>query len=259
MAKALPIPKPLPPDAGGRFERRLSHRYFVRCHMAVILAAVTASGVLASKGLLELGVHSLRLRYPLAVSFSYLVFLGLVRVWIWYVTLHSPSAPTLGSLDPTGGGGGFSGGGGDGFAGFGGGSSGGGGASDTWDAAVSEAAPAPSKGSGWLPSLDLDLDADDGLVILLLVALVLGILGGAGYLVYAAPQILPEAAWQAVLATTLTRVSKEEHHDWMRGVLRSTWLSFSVVLVLAGALGWAAHRHCPSATKLAEVFHCVLQ
>jgi hypothetical protein len=45
----------------------------------------------------------------------------------------------------------------------------------------------------------------------------------------------------------------------MRGVLRSTWIPFAIVLVLAGAVGWEAHHHCPSATRLVEVFHCAVQ
>lgn len=264
-----------------RYERRLAHDYFVRFHMSLILAAVTASGVLASKGLLELGVHSLRLRYPVAVLVSYLVFLLLVRLWIWYVSLRSGAIAGIQNLNAgkSGGGGswdgslgfgsGSSGGGGggvsEGFARFGGGSSGGGGASDVWEpnapvAFVSEPAPSPSTSSGWFPKLDFDFDfdGDGGFVLVLLALLVVGILGAGGYLVYAAPQILPEAAWQALLAGTLTRISKEEHHDWMSGVLRSTWIPFAIVLILAAFLGWEAHHYCPAAPRLIDVFHCAI-
>lgn len=68
-----------------RFKQRILHGYFVRIHMGLILTAVTASGLLASKGMLMAGVLSLRFRYPVAILCSYLVFLGLVRIWIWYV------------------------------------------------------------------------------------------------------------------------------------------------------------------------------
>jgi len=254
-----------------RYERRIAHDYFVRVHMSLILAAVIASGVLASKGLLDLGVHSLRLRYPIAVLSSYLVFLLLVRLWIWYVSLRSGAVTRRSSsgsgswdeaLDFDGGGSGGSGGG---FRGFGGGSSGGGGATSSWDSEapatfVSEPAPAPvsSGSSSWFPKLDFDFDGDGWVVLLLLAALVLAIVGAGGYLVYAAPQILPEAAGQALLAGVLTRVSKQEHHDWMSGVLRSTWIPFSIVLILAAALGWEAHHVCPAAPRLMDVIRCVL-
>src|ERR1039457_3581383 len=104
---------------GAQLERRIAHDYFVRFHMTVILAAVISSGVLASKCLMELGV-SLRFRYPIAVLASYLVFLLLIRVWIWYVTVHSLAAFELGNVN-------FGGSGGGGSFGFGGGGSGSGG------------------------------------------------------------------------------------------------------------------------------------
>jgi hypothetical protein len=202
---------------------------------------------------------------------SYGVFLGLVRVWIWYVSVHAAAAFQLANLDFSGSGGGSGsslsiGGGsggsgsGGGFSGFGGGTSGGGGASSSWEgneaaAIVSQPSPAPS-GSHWWPSFNLDLGDDDSWVIVLLIALVACILGGGVYLVYAAPHILPEAAGQVILAGTLTRVSKEEHHNWMAGVIWSTWIPFVIVLLMAGVLGWEAHRHCPAAHRLIDVLNC---
>ena len=254
-------------DAEQQYEQRILHDHFVRFHMSLILAAVIASGVLASRGLLLSGVHSLRLRYPLAVLGSYLVFLLLVRLWIWYVSIRCAAKTRMGSFNVGGfsGGGSFGGGGrgSPGFSGFGGGDSGGAGASSSWDSNVaaasipSQPAPAPSGSSSWFPKLDFDCDSSDGWwVVILLAALILAILGSAGYLVWVAPHILPEAAGQALLATTLTRVSKEEHHNWMRGVLYSTWIPFAVVLILAAVLGWEAHHYCPSASRLVDVFHC---
>ena len=112
-------------DAGSvdcdQFERSLAHDYFCRFHMSVILAAVISSGVLASKGLMELGVP-LGYRYPFAVAISYLVFLLLIRVWIWYVSVRRASrfrVPGLGSFN-------FGGGSGGGGVSLGGGSTGGG-------------------------------------------------------------------------------------------------------------------------------------
>jgi hypothetical protein len=54
----------------------------------------------------------------------------------------------------------------------------------------------------------------------------------------------------------LTRVSKEHHHGWMTGVLRATAIPFTLVLILAGGLGWAAHRHCPEAVRLVDAIRC---
>lgn len=255
----------LTPGVAQRFKQRILHGYFVRFHMTLILMAVMASGVLLSKGLLALGLRSLPLRYPVAILGSYLVFLGLVRIWITYVTIRGAGfflGNVAGNVDS-----GSFGSSGSGFvesAGdsvhFGGGSSGGGGASSSWDSdsspAIAAASSDTSSGSGsWLPSLDLDFDfGDDGwLVLLLLALLILAILGSGGYLVYAAPHILPEAAWQAVLAGTLTRVSKEHHHGWMSGVFHATVIPLAIILILAIGLAWAAHRHAPDAVRLIDV------
>lgn len=252
-----------------KLERHLAHDYFCRFHMSVILAAVISSGLLASKGLMEMGV-SLRYRYPIAVALSYAVFLLLIRIWIWYVTVRSAPrfrSPDLGSFNfgSGGGGGPFEIGSigrrtGSSFPGFRGGSSGGGGASSDWEAgeAMSVARPSSGGSSSWLSGFDLgDAGDNDGwLVVLLLVGLVACILGGGVYLVVAAPHILPEAAAQLILASGLTRVSKEHHHNWMGGVIWSTWIPFLVVMLMASVLGWEAHHHCPPAVRLLDVLNC---
>jgi hypothetical protein len=251
------VERSVTPDVRQRYAQRLAHRCFIRFHMSLILIAVVGSGVLTSKGLLELGMHSLRLRYPLGVLASYLVFLLLVRIWIWYVSIAAAKT-SLGGFD-LGGNidldcGGSSPAGGGGFSGFGGGDSGGAGASSSWDG---EGAVAPSSSSGWLPKLDFDCDLDDGWWILLLLAvLVFAILGAGGYLIYAAPHTLPDAAAQVLLAGTLTRISKQPEDSWMTGVIRSTCIPFAVVLILASVLGWEAHRHCPAAARLIDAFRC---
>jgi len=239
-----------------KFKERILHTYFVRCDMSLILAVVVASGVGASKLLLECGVHSLPVRYPLALLISFLAFLLLIKVWIWYVFCRKTGGVDLSGVDP--GGSPISGGGGGASPGsfhFGGGDSGGGGASDSWEEGGSvHEAPHISSSSGG--GFDLDL-GDDFAIILLVAALVLAIAGASGYLIYAAPHILPEAAWQATLATGLARVAKPtDHQGWLKGVLRSSAIPFVVVLVFVVALAWVTHNHCPSAVKLAEALYC---
>jgi hypothetical protein len=99
------------------------------------------------------------------------------------------------------------------------------------------------------------LDGDGLWVLILLAVLILGIVFAGGYLVYAAPQILPEAAWQFALAGALKKASAKDG-DWMPGVMMSSAIPFVVVLILAAVLGWTAHHACPAATKLLQVFSC---
>jgi hypothetical protein len=262
-------------DGEPQIERRIAHDYYCRFHMTLILAAVIASGVLASKCLLVIRVP-LGFRYPFAVLASYGVFLLLIRIWIWYVSVRQSGGSGMGGFSWSGGSssgssfsfGGSSGGGGSsrGLSGFGGGDSGGAGASDSWAgneaaALVAQPSPAPSASGGhwWSGKFGGGGgggDDDGWIVVLILAALIACILGGGIYLVVAAPHIMPEAAAQMLLAGTLTRVSKEHHHNWMAGVLRSTWIPFLIVLVLATALGWEAHRYCPTAPRLIDLLHC---
>lgn len=165
------------------------------------------------------------------------------------------------------------------WQGFGGGSSGGAGATDSWgeSAAGSEwlsaASPSPPTGGGALnwsggssgssgnvsgSSLDFDL-GDEGclpvVVLLLLLALLVGIFGAGAYLIYQAPAIFAEAAFQAALASGLVKAARGlDTGGWKGSVWRVTWLPFVIVLALAFAFGWAAHRYCPAATKATEVF-----
>jgi hypothetical protein len=238
-----------------RFKERILHTYFVRCDMSLILLVVVASGVGASKLLLECGLHSLQWRYPLAMLVSFIAFLLLVRVWIWYVFCRKTIDLTSANFDGVSGGDGatprsFH---------FGGGDSGGGGATGSWGEdipAKPAAGGSSSSGGGGGSGFDLGF-GDDWAIILLLGALVLAIVCAGGYLIYVAPHILPEAAWQATLASGLARVSKPtDRENWLAGVLRASSIPFAAVLVLVVALGWVAHHHCPQAAKLAEALYC---
>ena len=250
------------PSLAQRFKDRILHKYFVRCDMSLILLVVIASGLITSKLLLELGLHSLLMRYPLALLVSFFAFLGLIRVWIWYVFCRESISVNLGGLDSIDGGGGGGGGGGSAVQ-FGGGDSGGGGASGSWaaDGPAPSSAPSvsnPSGGGGGGKGWGFDLDfGDDGVLILLVILLVVSIACAGGYLIYAAPHLLPEAAWQATLAGGLARISKPtERHQWVRCVLRSSGIPFTVVFIMVVAVAWVAHSHCPGAVKLAEALVC---
>ena len=248
-----------------RLKKRILKQYFVRMHMGLILSATTASGLLASKLLLEFGVNSVLLRYPLAVLVAYLLFLGLTRLWIRYTVVNRPSRFSIGedlsdavfdTVDD--GGGSYSGSGSSQL--FGGGSSGGGGASDLWDAnaAHSVAPPSSSGGGSWGSGFSLDIDLDEGIWILLaLAAVIIAIFGAGAYLIWAAPEILPEIALGALLASSLKRSAQQaEARGWLRSVLSCTAIPFGIVFVLVCVLAYAVHHTCPGAPKLWDALNC---
>jgi hypothetical protein len=262
-----------------RFRNALTHRYFIRVHMTVMMTLVVLSGLLASRLLFSAGVTHMGIRYPIAVTISYLVFFGLVRLWIAYALRahrareragRGSSSWDVGDLIPSGsvdlpgksvsavgklaeGGGRFAGGGSSlSFA--------------EGDVAAarpivpiippSSTSSTSSKGSSSSSGFSLDLDGD-GLWLLILFLLLVGAICGAGvYLVYQAPAILSEAAFQTVLASGLVKTARDAHDPgWMESVLKATIIPFAIVLVLAGVFGQQAHKRCPGAETVRQVFH----
>ena len=210
--------------------------------MTLILAAVCLSGLSVSKLLLAFDVRLMFARYLIAVCIAYAIFFLLIRLWLWYIGIsprariavsHSPKRPTsssdgisfdLGTTNSSNENADWS--------GFGGGSSGGGGATDVWaeaptnpDWTTASGNQIPSRsgtfnlgssssnsGGGSSSNIfDFDL-GDDGclaiLVLLLLTALIFGIFGAGVYLIYQAPVIFTEVAFEAALASGLIKASK---------------------------------------------------
>ncbi len=256
-----------------RFRVWITHRYFIRLHMAMMLSLVLLSGVLASRSLHAVGVRWLVVRYPAAVAVSYLVFFLMVRLWVAYAMRarsrrESGSGGDLGDLFPGGSSGGSGGGSGGGsmFSG-GGGKFGGGGASATF-----EEGDAPARmvavpvshsggGGGGSGSGGFDIDGDGLIILIIFLVAVAGILGAGIILVVHAPVILSEAAFQAAMAAGLVKASRGMHEDgWMESVFKQTLFPFLVAFVGAAAFGFVALRYCPGGTTLHEVFRtCVFR
>jgi hypothetical protein len=101
-----------------------------------------------------------------------------------------------------------------GFTGFHGGDAGGGGSSDLFDApvvpsGVSVRGGGGSGGGGGF-GFDLGIDLDEGFWILLVLAVLVIIIAGAGgYLIWMAPEILPEIALECAVGAGLVRQLKD--------------------------------------------------
>ena len=252
------------PDLRAEFKQSLVGRFVVRFHMALMLTALGASGLLISKVLLEVGVRSMLERYLIAVAFSYALFFLFIKLWLIYISPPKPkprlpgrdfgNAIDIGNLsvdvaqEST-------------IVGdhvFGGrGDFGGGGATDLWggetvQTVISNRSTSGGNGRG---SPVFDCDLDEGIVLIVLALLVLSIFGAGAYLVYAAPEILSEAAFEALLAAGLIKASKKmDGSGWMGSVLKATWIPFVIVLVMTGVFGMVAQTFYPHAARLADIF-----
>jgi hypothetical protein len=136
-----------------------------------------------------------------------------------------------------------------------GGDFGGGGATDSWGAAEpmqahSYGSPAGSSvgGSGKSSGSGFDFDFGDEVIIIIALALLLVVIFGAGaYLVYAAPEILSEAAFEALLAAGLIKASRNiSRQGWMGSVFKATVLPFIVVLLMTGIFGLDRSKTFPT-------------
>lgn len=244
-------------------------RFFLRFHMVLILIGVSSSGLIFSKLLLEAGVRSMLIRYPLVLALSYLMFFILIKIWLLYIQRTSSSnLSDDGLCNPV-----FIPGGGStpisntaDLIGPGGGEFGGGGASgDFTDSSIAGDVPAgtgnvvsaavvtQSGESSCLPDAP-DIDLGKGGIVLIALGILLALILGAGfYLIYAAPAILSDAALQVIMVSSLYKASKKmDDPDWVGSIFKATWIPFAIVAVLTIAIVCVATHYCPNASKLSD-------
>lgn len=96
QGKSTPPAEPETPE--GRFRARvkryLVQRFYTRFHMSLILMSAGFAAMLTNWALLRVSVGAMWLRYPIAISLSYLTFLAGVWLWIQYVEYRQ-----IGNLD----------------------------------------------------------------------------------------------------------------------------------------------------------------
>ncbi len=243
---------------GVSFQERLLKKYFVRWHMSLILMATVASGLLVDKALLHMGFDAMGWRYAISVLAAYGFFFLAVRMWIWYaagvaVTISMPDLNGTGDIGipnvNIGGADGEA-----GFAGFAGGDSGGGGASDLFDTPVVSSG---GGGGGGGSSFDFSLDLDEGFWILLVLAVVVIVVAMAGgYLIWMAPEILPDVALECAIGAGLVKQLKDQDAGWAGRLLWKTWIPLVIVMIVAAFAGSFIQDMCPGATSVRAALHC---
>jgi hypothetical protein len=259
------------------FTERFKKRHSLRFHMSLILVATVCSGFLATRIMLAMHLENVLLRYPLAVAFAYLVFFVLVKLWLKYIapvpatqSVHNnslnlgdmlPDMPISfssdGSIPFHGGDGGFDGGGASDSFGevsnaitdsgsdiISGGIDVGGGIGDALGDVVGGAAEG--------------LGDEGGLVVIIVLAvfaaLMAVLVGASTYLIYEAPFILSEAAFEFILAAGLVRGARRiDSADWMGSVFKTTAIPFIATLALATFAGYLMHQYFPDVTRISEL------
>jgi hypothetical protein len=230
-----------------RLRRRIESESWPRLQMMVIVALTGGVGLVASFALLHAGVDSMALRYPLALGFSYLVFLGLLWLWLHTRAEDYIDAPDVSSSLPADGSGVPS------FAGQGG-DFGGGGASGSFDDTSSngfidsDALPTVVREAGSA------VDADELAIPLVALALFLGMALASFYIVYAAPVLFAELLLDGVLACSLYRHLKAaDSPHWLATACRRTVLPFALTALFLGVTGFAMSVYAPDARSVGDV------
>ena len=235
-----------------RVRERLVRESFPRIQMALLVALTGGFGLLASFTLLQLGMESMALRYPLALSLAYVFFLFLM--WLWLRTnaedyLDVPDVPNalprVSSSDPglpdfkSGGGGDFGGGGA-------------GGSFDGPSVAVDEAASAPLRAVG--DAVGPVAEADEFAVPLVAIALAIGIALASLYVVYIAPILFAEVLVDSALSYALFRhLRGQDPQHWLASTFRRTLLPFAVTAAFLCAAGAGMAFYAPGAKSVGQV------
>ncbi len=97
--------------------------------------------------------------------------------------------------------------------------------------------------------------AEEGACVLAALGILLAIVFGAGfYLIYDAPFVLTEAAFDFVLAAGLLKSARKiDGPDWAGSVLRTTWKPFAIALLITLVAAVIMHVNYPDAVKLSEI------
>lgn len=244
-----------------RLRRRLQQRHWLHLHAALTGGLSLVGMSVISLCLLHAGVHSMALRYGIALACGYLLYLLLVRLWAGCMLRRDWDPGDVPSDVPaTSGktGGAHA----EGFESGQGGSYGGGGASGNWDDGAALPDVMPSSSGVELP--DVDLPGVDGLdegalvlvpVLLIFAGLLLAVTGAGSllWLVFGADLFLTvavEVAFALLMARTLYVVERE---GWLLAALRMSWKPMLGALVAAVALGGVADWLFPQADTLVQV------
>lgn len=218
-------------------ENWLRDRDMPRLQMSVIVVLTGLSALVFSFLMLRAGLDHMALRYPVAVALAYLVFLLLLKVWIW---IQASRPVELGVRD----------------------------AIDTLDIAV-ETIEVTARGCSHIRGADhggsdqnwdwdwnlCGWDLDEAFFLILAAV---AILGGAAIciaVIWWAPVLFAEILVDAVIMAGIGRRMKSSNPRWwLAGALRRTALPALCLALLLSATGGILQHLAPDAPSIGPVF-----
>lgn len=229
-----------------RVRRQLETFSFPRLQMLMLVTLTGMAGFIASALLLSGGMLIMWSRYLAALGIAYLVFLGLLWIWLrwrpddWYDAPDAINAlPTpphshahtneVGAHD---------------------GHFGGGGASGSFDTVAPDDAPGEVVGEALSAAAQAEEFAIPLVVVIFLVSLLLSSL----FLVWSAPTLFAELLVDGVLSASLyRRLRGLQPQNWIMTAIRRTAWPFATTALIVAALGWGMAIYAPGAHSIGEV------
>jgi hypothetical protein len=235
-----------------KFITKIKDFFLIRLHMTFIVLGTWGIGFLTNKILFINEIHSLLIRYPITLIVSYLTFLFLIRVWLFYIfgydgnknsIDHSSNAVDTidlfsnlrlkGGVEPSswiGQGGTFSGGGSQG----------------SW-----------GSGDGKVSLDSLDIGDDFGAVVIgaLIVLMIFTTIIFSTLLIINAPSFLGELAIEMALSIGLVKNMKKKEGNWLFHAFKKTWIGFVITLIVFIAFAFFAQQFFPGIYKLQDIIN----
>lgn len=231
-----------------RVKHRLEQDSYPRLQMSLIVGLTGASGLLFSFLMLQAGVTSMTLRYPLALVLAYGFFLFLL--WLWLRTKDDDYAdlPDLIDLIPSPG----PGGGSIPFQG-GGGSFGGGGAGGSFDGPALPGSAESDISTPLGEAVGTVGEADELAVPIVAAIFAIGVALASLYVVYVAPMLFAELLVDGVLSYALYRKIKgAESPHWLASAIRRTAIPFLLTGVFVAIVGASLSVYAPEAHSIGQ-------
>lgn len=231
-----------------RITHRLEQDSYPRLQMSLIVGLTGASGLLFSFLMLQAGVTSMTLRYPLALLLAYGFFLLLLWLWLRTKDDDYTDLPDLINLVPSPGPGGgpipFQGGGG---------SFGGGGASGSFDGPALPGSAEPDISTPLGEAVGAVGEADELAVPIVAAIFAIGVALASLYVVYVAPMLFAELLVDGVLSYALYRKIKgAESPHWLASAIRRTAIPFLLTGVFVAIVGASLSVYAPEAHSIGQ-------
>ncbi|MCV2350693.1 hypothetical protein [Paucibacter sp. Y2R2-4] len=252
-----------------QLRQELREQHALRAHVFVI-ASLSLAGLLLFGALLRwAGIESLAWRYAAALPLSYLLYLGLLRLWADFLLgkrkwdgdgldlVPDINSFNTGGINTSGAhtGGGFSSGSGGDF--------GGAGASGDFSEVAADLGKETLSLSG--KALGAVGDADEGAVVavpliavLAIIGLLAALLGTVVFMLFGVEVLMAVAVEVALASTAGGLAYRAERAGWLGRVLSHTWRGALITVLLGVALGLAIDHWLPAADSLPQALHLLM-